>query len=166
MKYEAEINGQMLSLEFEEKDGRLSVVVDKRLYNLEVVRPEAGVYQLFAGDKVYEALVSSSDSENNALKINLRGKLFAAKLIDRKHRRAGAEHSDESQKQLVAPMPGKVVHVLLKGGDEVSAGQGIVVVEAMKMQNEIKSPKAGRILEVCVVEGDTVSANQILAIVE
>jgi biotin carboxyl carrier protein len=54
----------------------------------------------------------------------------------------------------------------LNPGDEVAAGQGIVVVEAMKMQNEIKSPKAGRVIEVRVVEGATVNANQVLAVVE
>jgi biotin carboxyl carrier protein len=165
MKYEAEINGQTLSLELEEIDAHISVVIDSRSYDLEVLCPEAGVYQLLVGDKVYEARVSASES-SHTLKINLRGQLFAAKLIDRKHRRAGAEPGDESQKQLVAPMPGKVVRLLLKAGDEVAAGQGVVVVEAMKMQNEIKSPKAGRILEVRVAEGDTVSANQVLVIVE
>lgn len=164
MKYEAEIDGHPLSLELEESDGKVSVVIDGRSYALEVVRPEAGVYQLFVGDKVYEARVSSGDKD--ALQINLRGRLFTAKLIDRKHRRPGAESGDDSQKQLLAPMPGKVVRVLLKAGDEVSAGQGVVVVEAMKMQNEIKSPKAGRLLEVRVGEGDTVSANQTLAVVE
>jgi biotin carboxyl carrier protein len=164
MKYEAEIDGQTVGLDLEEKDGRLSVVIEERLYDVEVVRPEPGVYQLFVGDKVYEARVSSSDT--NSLKINLRGKLFTANIIDRKHRRPGAEHNDESQKQLVAPMPGKVVRILLNPGDEVSAGQGVVIVEAMKMQNEIKSSKAGRLLEIRVAEGDAVSANQILAIVE
>jgi biotin carboxyl carrier protein len=164
MKYEAEIDGQTLSLELEERDGRVSVVMDGRLYEVEVVRPEAGVYQLFVGDKVYEARVSSVDGET--LKINLRGRLFSANIIDRKHRRPGADSGDESQKLLVAPMPGKVVRLLLNPGDEVAAGQGVVIVEAMKMQNEIKSPKAGRLLEVRVGEGDTVSANQTLAIVE
>jgi biotin carboxyl carrier protein len=164
MKYEARIDGQTVSLELEERDGRVSVVIDERPYDVEVVRPESGVYQLFIGDKVYEARVSSLD--NDSLKINLRGKLFTANIIDRKHRRSGAEHSDESQKQLVAPMPGKVVRVLLSVGDEVLAGQGVVIVEAMKMQNEIKSSKAGRLSEIYVAEGDTVSANQTLAIVE
>jgi biotin carboxyl carrier protein len=63
-------------------------------------------------------------------------------------------------------MPGRVVRVLLQAGDEVAAGEGVVVVEAMKMQNEIKSPKAGRVLEVRVTQGATVNANQVLAVVE
>jgi biotin carboxyl carrier protein len=56
--------------------------------------------------------------------------------------------------------------VLLGPGDQVSAGQGVLVVEAMKMQNEIKSPKPGRVVEIRVVEGDAVNANQVLAVVE
>jgi biotin carboxyl carrier protein len=164
MKYEAEIDGQPVNLEFDERDGKAFVSIDGRSYEVAVVRPEPEVYQLFVGDKVYEARVSSA--ENELLNINLRGRLFSARIIDRKHRRPGAESGDESQKQLVAPMPGKVVRVLLQAGEEVAAGQGVVIVEAMKMQNEIKSPKAGRLLEIRVGEGDTVSANQTLAVVE
>jgi biotin carboxyl carrier protein len=63
-------------------------------------------------------------------------------------------------------MPGKVVRVLLRTGDEVDLGQGVVVVEAMKMQNEIKSPKSGRVVEIRVSEGATVNASQVLAVVE
>ena len=164
MKYEAEIDGQTINLEWQERDGRIAVVIEERCYDVEVVRPEEGVYQLLIGNQVYEARVS--EAENDCLRVNLRGTLFTATIIDRKHRRAGAEHGDESQRQLIAPMPGKVVRVLLRAGDEVKAGQGVIVVEAMKMQNEIKSPKDGRLLDVRVSEGETVSGNQVLATVE
>jgi biotin carboxyl carrier protein len=63
-------------------------------------------------------------------------------------------------------MPGKIVRVLVQAGDEVAAGQGVVVVEAMKMQNEIRSPKAGRVIAVRAVEGATVAAGEALAEVE
>ncbi|MBI3654593.1 MAG: biotin/lipoyl-binding protein [Acidobacteria bacterium] len=164
MKYEAEINGQTVHLELEEKDGRMDVVIAERRYAIEVAHPEAGVYQFFVGDKIYEARVVNAPHQ--AMEIQLRGQPFTVRLIDRKHRRAGAEHSDDSQQQLLAPMPGKVVRVLLNTGDEVKAGQGVVIVEAMKMQNEIKSPKDGHLLEVRVNEGDTVTGNQVLAVVE
>ena len=72
----------------------------------------------------------------------------------------------EGRQNLVAPMPGKVIRVLVAQGDEVAVGQGVVVVEAMKMQNEIKSPKAGIVVEVRVTAGATVNANQVLAVVE
>ena len=63
-------------------------------------------------------------------------------------------------------MPGKVVRVLLNAGDEVAARQGVLVVEAMKMQNEVQSPKAGKISEIKVSEGQTVNAGDVLAVIE
>jgi biotin carboxyl carrier protein len=63
-------------------------------------------------------------------------------------------------------MPGKVVRVLIAPGDSVETGQGLIVVEAMKMQNEMKATRAGRVLSVTVKEGATVSAGQILATIE
>jgi biotin carboxyl carrier protein len=65
-----------------------------------------------------------------------------------------------------APMPGKVVRLLVAAGDEVEAGQGLVVVEAMKMQNEIRSTKKGRITRIAVAEASAVNAGDLLAIVE
>ena len=164
MKYEAEIDGQKVNLDLDERDGRITAAIDERRYEVEVLRPEAGIYLLFAGDKVYEARVASPDS--GILQVKLRGKSYSVNIIDRKHRRLGEDHGNDSQKQLVAPMPGKVVKLLLNVGDEVTPGQGVVVVEAMKMQNEIKSPKAGRIAEIRVTEGEAVAANQLLAVVE
>ena len=92
--------------------------------------------------------------------------VLTTRIIDRRHRRSSAESSIEGRQSLVAPMPGRVVRVLVKAGDEVAASQGVIVVEAMKMQKEIKSPKSGRVVEVRVAEGETVNANQVLAVVE
>jgi biotin carboxyl carrier protein len=69
-------------------------------------------------------------------------------------------------KKIVAPMPGKVVRILAREGTEVQAGQGIIVVEAMKMQNELKSPKQGVVQKIEVTEGATVNAGDVLVIVE
>jgi biotin carboxyl carrier protein len=63
-------------------------------------------------------------------------------------------------------MPGRIVRVLAVQGDEVEAGQGIVVVEAMKMQNEMKAPRAGRVTSIAVKVGDSVNAGALLATVE
>jgi biotin carboxyl carrier protein len=64
---------------------------------------------------------------------------------------------------ITAPMPGKVVRVLIETGQMVEAGQGLVVVEAMKMQNELRAPRTGRVLSVPAKEGATVGAAEILA---
>ena len=164
MKYEVEIQGRQVSVELEQRDGRVQGRVDARQYDVEVISPEGGVYTFFAGDRVYEARVWTLDP--NSLRVSIGGHLFSTSVIDRKHRRSTTEHGSEGRQNLVAPMPGKVVRVLLSVGDEVAPGQGVVVVEAMKMQNEIKSPKSGRVVEVRVTEGANVNANQVLAVVE
>jgi biotin carboxyl carrier protein len=164
MKYETEINGRAVTVELEERDGQLTARVGERLYEIDVARPEDGAYLMFIDNEVYEARVWAEDT--GGLHIKLRDRIFQGTIINRKQRRSAADHGPEGQQQLTAPMPGKVVRVLCAAGDEVAAGQGVVVVEAMKMQNEIKSPKDGRVSEVRVSEGATVTANQVLAIVE
>ena len=81
----------------------------------------------------------------------------------------GRKHSvteAEGKQQIIAPMPGKVIRMLVKAGDAVEAGQGLAVIEAMKMQNEIKSPKSGVVERIIVKEGQNVRAGEILAWVE
>jgi len=80
-------------------------------------------------------------------------------------RRASGKFTLEGPQRIDAPMPGKVVRVLVKPGDEVQEGQGLVVVEAMKMENELKSPKAGKISELHAVEGQAVEAGAKLVVV-
>ncbi len=77
-------------------------------------------------------------------------------------KKTGAQEA-EGRQQIVAPMPGKVIRLLVNAGDEVDAGQGIMVVEAMKMQNEIRSPKKGKVERLHVEEGKAVNAGDILA---
>jgi biotin carboxyl carrier protein len=80
--------------------------------------------------------------------------------------RKAAAGAGEGPQKIVAPMPGKIVRILAAAGTEVEAKQGIVVVEAMKMQNEMKSAKKGTVKQVLVEEGATVNAGDVLAIVE
>jgi len=93
---------------------------------------------------------------------------YAAVLRDPRSFRSRRQTTDSlgGAKSLLAPMPGKVVRVLLNERDTVESGQGIVVVEAMKMQNEIKSPKRGIVRKLAVTQGDAVNAGDVLAIVE
>ena len=164
MKYEATIDGRNIAIELEERDGRVSATIERRAYNLEVSRPEKGVYLIFAGGQTYEAHVWAD--KRNTMQVKLRGRRFEANIVDRRHRKLATEHCAEGRQNLISPMPGKVVRIMLAVGAEVTAGQGVVVVEAMKMQNEIKSPKPGRVVEVRISEGETVDANQVLAIVD
>jgi|SRR6185503_686066 len=164
MKYEVEIQGRTVNVELDQRNGRVEATVGPRRYDLSVISPEEGVFTFLSGDRLYEARVWAR--EPGSLRVTIGGQLFSARVIDRKHRRPTLEHGIEGRQHLVAPMPGKVVRVLLNAGDEVTQGQGVVVVEAMKMQNEIKSPKSGRVSEIRVSVGATVDANQILAVIE
>jgi biotin carboxyl carrier protein len=83
-------------------------------------------------------------------------------LRSRKARGAGAGGPLE----IKSNMPGRVLRIITTEGDEVAQGQGLLVVEAMKMQNEMKTPRGGRVRRIAVKEGDTVSAGQLLAVVE
>lgn len=164
MKYEVEIEGRQVTAEIEKRGEEISANIDGRRYQLKAVSPERGVYTVFDSDRVFEARVWSSDQ--NLLRVKIAGNLFSTTVIDRKHRRPTTEHRTEGKQNLTSPMPGKVVRVLLSVGEDVAAGQGVLVVEAMKMQNEIKSPKSGQVIEMRVSEGDNVNANQILAVVD
>jgi biotin carboxyl carrier protein len=91
-----------------------------------------------------------------------------AAIVDgRRFRRGGGGHAPlDGEQRITAPMPGRIVRVLVKAGDEVAARQGLVVVEAMKMENELTSPKGGRVREVSVTEGMSVESGRLLVIVE
>ncbi|HEY9401479.1 MAG TPA: biotin/lipoyl-containing protein, partial [Pyrinomonadaceae bacterium] len=100
--------------------------------------------------------------------VQIGDEIFRVALFDPKRLRgargAGAEASGRAQ--VTASMPGKVVRVLVEAGAKVEAGDGLVVVEAMKMQNELKSPKGGVVVEVRAVAGATVNAGDVLVVVE
>jgi biotin carboxyl carrier protein len=123
--------------------------------------PEPGIYSILLDGRSYDASVERTA---RGLIVTVDGHRFEIEVRDPRRWSPGAARaSGEGIETLVSPMPGKVVRVLVAVGDKVGAGQGIVVVEAMKMQNEIKSSRAGRVLALQVQEGATVAAGQALA---
>lgn len=116
---------------------------------------EPGVWSVFEGTRSYEVRIAGAE-------VRVNGRAVETAAEDRRAHRAGAS----GEAQVKAPMPGKVVRVLVAVGEVVDAGQGVIVVEAMKMQNELKSPRAGRVASVKVNEHDTVNAGAILVTIE
>jgi biotin carboxyl carrier protein len=102
------------------------------------------------------------------LLVTLAGRNVSATVNGRRTGRVGADGGagGPGDQAILAPMPGRVLRVLVSVGDEVAARQGVVVVEAMKMENELRSPKAGRIKEVSVTAGTLVEAGRVLLVVE
>jgi biotin carboxyl carrier protein len=129
-----------------------------------VETPEPGVYSVSLDGRMYDARVEETTA---GLVVVIDGHRFEMEVRDpRRWSRKNATQAGEGVQKVVALMPGKVVRVLAAAGDMVEAGQGLLVVEAMKMQNEMKAPRAGRILEVTVKEGATVVAGAVLATLE
>jgi biotin carboxyl carrier protein len=114
----------------------------------------------------YEVFVAPADIAGELL-VTIEGRPVTVAVNGRRTRRgvdtAGQADGEQS---VVAPMPGRVVRVLVAPGDEVAARQGVVVVEAMKMENELRSPKAGRVKNVSVAAGTSVEAGRVLVIIE
>jgi biotin carboxyl carrier protein len=163
--FEVEIDGAAKRLEVH-RDGELYRFrlddQDERRARLAEVEP--GVYSVLVEGRSYEARAEAGDG---CAWITIRGQRFRVAVTDPRrwtHRGAGA-HGHERE-DIVAPMPGKVVRVMVAPGESVEAGRGVVVIEAMKMQNEMKTRRSGRIASVPVREGDTVVAGAILATLE
>jgi biotin carboxyl carrier protein len=168
MKLHAEIDERKLDVEINRDDGKLFADVDGREYELEVSEPEPGVFLIKHDGRIYEAYVTAPMIAGEQTHVRIGSGEFDIRLIDPKRLRGAgisAEHGD-GPAEIKTAMPGKVVRILVEAGAEIEKGQGIVVVEAMKMQNELRAPKAGTIKEVRAGEGDTVAAGDVLAVIE
>jgi biotin carboxyl carrier protein len=165
MRLEIEVEGSRHEVKVDETAGKFRLEIGGRLVEGELLHPEPGVYTFFAGSRVAEARISRI-AGSDAFRVDIAGGGIDVRVVDRKHRHAGGEASAEGQYVLTAPMPGKVADLLVGVGERVESGQGVVVVEAMKMQNEVKSPKSGIVSAIRVAAGEAVAAGQVLAIVD
>jgi biotin carboxyl carrier protein len=165
MKIELDIDGQMIEGEFTLVGGAAQLSFGGATREAQVSEPEPGMFTIIINDRVYRCALE--ESANGAVEVIVNGERIPVAARDKKHLRGQPGATAASgQVKLLAPMPGKVVRVLLRAGDEVAARQGVMVVEAMKMQNEVQSPKAGKIVEIKIAEGQTVNAGEVLAIIE
>jgi biotin carboxyl carrier protein len=166
MKYEVHISGRTHIVEIERNaeawqatlDGEAGAIAD-------VAETAPHTFSVLLAGQSHE--VSVTPSPDGKLNLQSGGFEFTAEVIDPRSWR-GRHHGGveaEGRQQVVAPMPGKVIRVLVGAGERVEAGQGLLVVEAMKMQNEIRSPKGGTVERVQVTEGQAVNAGDALCIV-
>jgi biotin carboxyl carrier protein len=169
MTFEIDLNGRTRTIAIERRsNGKYRVLLDGEPHHLDAAR--VGVYGLSV--LLDEAGVSReaqvTPSNNGELLVTLGGRTVAVTVNGRRTRRAGADAGGGAHgvQPVTAPMPGRVVRVLVAPGDHVAVRQGVVVVEAMKMENELRSPKAGRIKEVNVTPGTSVEAGRVLLVVE
>jgi biotin carboxyl carrier protein len=170
LKFEVQLSGpsgnKHRTVELERDADRWKITLDGQPIDADAVEIGPDTISLLLEGHSYE--VSLVPLPNGQLKLQTGLQEFTAEVADPRAWR-GRKHGVlelEGRQQIVAPMPGKVVRVLVKAGDKVEAGQGLFVVEAMKMQNEIRSPKSGVIERLQVKEGQPVNAGEVLAWVE
>jgi biotin carboxyl carrier protein len=151
-----------------ELDGRTHVVDARRVNDAIVsllVQPDGGSIPSRSVDVSFAAKPAVGEFD-----VHLDGRTIALEIRPAgsfgRQKKDGAGAQGSGPQRLLAPMPGKVVRVLVKAGDEVKARQGLVVVEAMKMENELRAARDGRVREVAVTEGQSVDAGAVLAVIE
>jgi biotin carboxyl carrier protein len=171
-KLKAKIEGREHALEFWRDGEGIVAAVDGRQYELNVLElaseNQGGEYLLINGTDIYKCRVGTKRGSRTAFEVVVRGKTYNVTLIDPKRLRSAQTSGahDQGAAQIVSPMPGKIVRVLVETGTQVEAGTGIVVVEAMKMQNEMKAPKPGIVISINAEAGATVNAGDVLAVIE
>ena len=162
-----EIGGRQRCVELPSNaDGAATtIVVDGKQTVADVRMLRDGVLSLIVGGRQFQCILQR-DADGDAVVVA--GKRFGFSIADPRSLagQRGATGGSDGPKAVKAPMPGRVVRILVAVGDEVEKERGLVVIEAMKMQNELKSPKTGHVFRVAVAVGDTVAAGDVLVIVE
>ena len=168
MKLQAELNNETHEIEIRREGNKVFARVDDREYELEASEPEPNVFLLKNEGKIYEAFISPEQKPGEPFQVKLKNQSFEINLIDPKRLRgvSGESGAADGAAEIKTAMPGKVVRILAEQGAEIKKGEGVLIVEAMKMQNEMKAPKDGVVEEIRAAEGATVNAGDILAIIK
>jgi|SRR5437867_2862928 len=168
MKLHASLCDRDCYVEIRLEGPRAFAEVDNRSYELDLHESGAGSYVLISNGHVFDCRVEGNPESGRPIEVIVSTAHYSITLTDPKRLRGAmsvSAHGDGAV-QIIAPMPGKVVRLLVEVGAKVQAEQGILTVEAMKMQNEMKSPKAGMIVAINVQAGATVNAGDVLAVIE
>jgi len=165
MTFDVEIDGIATRLEVHRQGEHCRFRLgeqEERAAQLAAVEP--GVYSVLLDGRSYEARAETGE---DCAWITIRGHRFRVAITDpRRWSRKAASVAGQDRENVTASMPGKIVRVLVEPGERVAAGQGILVVEAMKMQNEMKARRGGTVAAIAVREGETVAAGALLATIE
>ena len=163
--FEVAISKTTKMLRFERNGDSSSVFIGDRQISLDSIRISNNSYSLLIDGQSFDISVHEVD---DTCKVLVNGKPFEVVLRDPKRLRKGSSSAEDSAgpMSVSAPMPGKVVKLLVQVGTVVNEGQGVVVVEAMKMQNELKAPKSGVVEKILVEENQPVNAGESLLIVK
>ena len=165
MIFESSLGNKKYKVKVDQKGEKFSVRIDDGIIVWVDMANEDGVYSLLVNHKSYEIDMAP---KGNSYPILINGRYYVLEVISEqeKFRRVIQEVDLGTRKNLVAAMPGKIVKILVSPGAVVKRGEGILIMEAMKMENELKAPAAGRVKTIQVKEGENVDTGEILIIFE
>jgi biotin carboxyl carrier protein len=155
-------------------DGTYLMSLDGKDYEIDAHAMPSQIVSMLVGHSSYdvdlERVGDPDDTLDGRIHVRVRGRVVRFAMLDeRRHKMkaaAGAHLGGAGSARIESPMPGKVLKLLVKDGDVVKQGQGLVVVEAMKMENELKSPKDGTVVQIACKEGQAVTSGALLVVVE
>ncbi len=175
MSFVATMDGKEHKITVEPIDGeRYKMTLDGRAYDVDATRMPSQIVSILLEGKSYDVDLERQgkrgDPLDGRMHVRVRGRVLRLDVLDERRKKMKEAQSIKldmaGAASIDSPMPGKVLKLLAKEGDEVKEGQGIVVVEAMKMENELKTPKAGRVKTIHAKEGETVDAGARLVTIE
>ena len=165
MKYEVLLAGKTLVVDLARVNDEWKVSLDGKELDASVVEVAPNTFSVLLNGESHQIRVAPR--ADGTLTLHTGVAEYHAEVSDpRSWRGRHGALEAEGRQQVAAPMPGKVIRVLVKQGDAVQRGQGLLVVEAMKMQNEIRSPKSGKVEKLSAREGQAVNAGEVLAWIE
>ncbi len=166
MKQQVKVNNTVYQVDYEKSAGTIRVSIDDRSYLLDAAAVSGGYYSYLLDGQSHDTLV---DGEDDHFSVLVAGKCFDVDFYDPRTRRPSDDVSRstlESQQTICAPMAGRIVRFQVDSGDMVGDGDGLIVLEAMKMENELKSQGVGQVKEILVAVDDVVTPGQKLMVIE
>ena len=163
MKISAKVGAQVVEVTIERSNGHYVVEIDGVRHEVDAHKLEADFFSLLWEGRSYEVSV---EARGDSYHVRHGAAEQVVSLTDPSRRARELGAVADGPAHVTTLMPGKVVRVLVQDGDKVDAGQGIVVVEAMKMENELAAPRPGRVRSLRVEPGQSVEAGAVLAVIE
>jgi biotin carboxyl carrier protein len=162
-EYSAVAGNERFEVALNRTDKGIEAKIGGRVYSMEVTRVRPGLYWLNWNETSIEVAVLP---KGQSYSVSIGGHRIQVEILDpRKKLQRALHHEDSGVSEIRAPMPGRIVRILASEGENVEARQGIVVMEAMKMQNEIRSDRNGRVIKLTVAGGETVGSGDLIAII-
>ncbi len=166
MTYDVLVDGKTHRVELTRGEKLWSCKIDGQEMEVDAALTARDVLSVLVGGKAYE--IKRERSLQGELHMVIGSARYAVDVQDPRslRTRRAVAGADTGPQKIKAAMPGKIVRILVGENQEVKAGQGVIVMEAMKMQNEMKSPKDGRVKKILTAEGSVVNAGDTLAIIQ